>query len=415
MTINKGISALSVLIILLAGCSGGDNAHNGGATTKAAPGVDVTNKRVRIGVLNAESGPAAAIGKPYAVGKRMLAQQINAGGSGLLPDGWKVELVERDHGYNPQRSVQLFNEIRDQVLFIATSFGTPNTLPLRPMLQRHEIVAFPASLSSKMAEFKYTPPIAPSYIVEAQRAMDWAVQTAGDAKKVRPGIIYQQDDYGQDGYDGWRKAASHYGIEVVAAETYAPGQADYTAAVSALKKAGATHVLLTTVPSATSPVLGTAQQLDYAPVWIGQTPSWIDRFFDPAVIPPQVFDNFYWVSALPYWGEPSGFMDQFLALYEKYGKQQSPPDTWMLASYLQGRVAIEALNKTIVANTLSREAYLQALQTINDYNIDGAVAYSFSLTQVPYVVGVETRIQKPDLQRASWRLVAPFAAPRSPH
>ena len=125
-------------------------------------GVDAANKVVRIGALNDESGPAAPIGKPYALGKRVLVAQVNAGGSGILPEGWTIELVERDHGYNPQGSVQAYNEIKEQVLFFGTSFGTPNTLPLVPMLERDGLVAFPASLSSKMAENAHTPPIGAS-------------------------------------------------------------------------------------------------------------------------------------------------------------------------------------------------------------------------------------------------------------
>ena len=64
------------------------------APAKALRGVDMEKKVIRIGMLNDESGPAAIIGKPFAVGKRILAQQVNEGGSGLLPDGWTIELVE---------------------------------------------------------------------------------------------------------------------------------------------------------------------------------------------------------------------------------------------------------------------------------------------------------------------------------
>jgi hypothetical protein len=183
---------------------------------KAGPGVDVATKTVRLGVLNDESGPAATIGKPYAIAKRILAAQINAGGSGLLPDGWKVELVEKDHGYNPQKSVQAYNQIKDDVLFIATSFGTPNTLPLRSMLERDKMVALPASLSSQMAQNRFTIPGGTSYELEAMRAMDWVVEEAekaGLAKdKIKPAIVYQQDDYGQDGLNGWKKAAATHGL-----------------------------------------------------------------------------------------------------------------------------------------------------------------------------------------------------------
>ena len=118
------------------------------------PGIDPQGKVIRIGVLNDESGPVASIGRPFAIGKRILARQVNAGGSGLLPEGWTVQLVERDHGYDAQRAVKFYDEIRGQVLFIGHSFGTPNTLPLRPLLERDHLVAFPASLSSRMAEFE---------------------------------------------------------------------------------------------------------------------------------------------------------------------------------------------------------------------------------------------------------------------
>ncbi len=110
---------------------------------KTDKGVDVEKKVIKIGALNDESGPAAAIGKPFAIGKRLVAKVAGE----MLPKGWSVELVERDHGYNPQKSVQAYNELKDEVLFIATSFGTPNTLPLRPMLARDKMMAFPASLT----------------------------------------------------------------------------------------------------------------------------------------------------------------------------------------------------------------------------------------------------------------------------
>ena len=100
----------------------------------AAPGVDMAKKVVRIGALNDESGPAKTIGLPFANGKRLLVKAIETGAVKALPDGWKIELVEKDHGYNPQQSVQLYKEIKDQVLFLTTSFGTPPTLPLAMML-----------------------------------------------------------------------------------------------------------------------------------------------------------------------------------------------------------------------------------------------------------------------------------------
>ena len=388
--------------LAIAGCKG--------AKKEAANlrGVDTEKKVLSIGILNDQSGPAAAIGKPYGVGKRILADLINAGGSGLLPEGWTVNLVERDHGYNPQRSVQAYKEIKDQVLFVGTSMGTPNTLPLRSMIEADNMMVFPASLSSKMAEHVYTPPLGPSYKVEAMRAMDWVVESAGGADKVKAGIVYQQDDYGQDGLDGWSAAAAHHGVEIVNKQTIAPGQSDFAAVITGLKEAGATHILLTVLPSATGPILGTAAKMQFMPTWIGSTASWIDRFFDPKVIPPPVFTNFYWLSGLPYWGEKVPGMDAFVAAYEKYGKELGAPDFYMLVSFIQGLTEVEVFKRAIAAGDMSPEGYAKALKSMDNWTAGGMIQ-SISLTKFPYVTSTQTRVLKPVMDKGTWEVVAPYA------
>ncbi len=384
----------------------------GGAPPGAsAPGIDPQKKIIRIGMLNDESGPVAAIGRPFAAGKRVLLRQVNAGGSGLLPEGWTLEYIERDHGYNPQRSVQLFNEIRDQVLFIGGSFGTPNTLPLRPLLQRNQIVAFPVSLSSKMAEFEFTPPLGPSYKIEIKRGLDWAIGQAGGADKLKLGLIYQQDDYGLDGLEALTEAARLHAVTIVSQQTYSAGQADYTAVVTALKNSGATHVFMTAVPSATGAILGIAAQLDYRPVWIGNSPSWIDRFFDSKVVPPRIFDNFYLAQSVAFWGEDVPFMKSFLAAYEKFGRELAPPDTYLLQAYASGLTQMELLRRTIGSGDLTRAGFLKTLRSFKDYDTQGVLAESPDFTRLPYMAGTQSRILKPDFVKKSWTVAGGYAAP----
>ncbi len=401
------LAPLAGALLILAGC--GDS---GEQRKTATPGVDLVNKVLTIGALNDESGPAAVIGKPYALGKRLLVAEINAGGSGLLPEGWTVKLIERDHGYNPQRSVQALNEIRDDILFLATSFGTPNTLPLRPKLKQHDIVAFPASLSSKMAEFEYTPPLGPSYIVEAMRAMDYAITSEGKAADVRAGIIYQNDDYGKDGHDGWKAAAKFHGVPIVAAESYAPGQADFTAAVTALKKAGATHVLLSVLPSATSPILGAALQIGFRPIWIGNAPAWSDRFFDPQVMPPEVMESLHFVAGTAVWGEAVPIMDRLQAAYDKYAGSGAPPgDSYVLISYAQGLMGIEAFRRALEAGEVSRKGFLKALRSLTAFDGGGMWPDPIDLSRLPYVPGLKTRVLKPNPETKRYDVLGNWAEP----
>ncbi len=409
------ISALTLGFALTA-CGGEEPAadnSNDNANTPPAPalktdkGIDLDGKVLKIGALNDESGPAAVIGKPFATGKRILAAQVNAGGSGILPDGWTVELIERDHGYNPQNSVQSYNEIANDVLFIGTSFGTPNTLPLRPMLERDNLVAYPASLSSQMAEHEHTPPLGPSYELEARRALDWVVHENG-SDTVKLGIVYQQDDYGQDGLDGWKAQAELHGLTVASEQAIAPGQKDFTAVVTGLEEAGATHVLLTTLPSATGPIVGTAAQLGFGPTWIGNTPSWIDAFFLPEVIPSAVFGNFYWVQALPTWGEDVPGMTAFTQAFDAH-KGDANADFYVLLSYVQGLTQLEAARLAIENGDVTREGYKTALHSLTDFDAGGFLQ-PLDLSEVPYEAGTKTRILKPDFENKTWTVAADYAA-----
>ncbi|MEN0064519.1 MAG: ABC transporter substrate-binding protein [Myxococcota bacterium] len=404
---------IPVVLSALGGCGGESTADDPSAeksALKTDKGVDATAKVIAIGALNDESGPAAAIGKPYAVGKRLLAARINAGGSGLVPEGWTVRLVERDHGYNPQQSVQAYDEIKDEVLFIGTSFGTPNTLPLRPKLEIDDLVAFPASLSSEMANHPNTPPLGAPYKSEGKRAIDFIVSQAGGTDGVKAGIVYQKDDYGKDGLAGFKEAAAAQGVEVVAEQTVDPGQKDMAAVITGLQDAGATHVALMVLPSSTGPIVGTAAQLQFTPMWVGATPSWIDAFFNPEVIPSAVFANFYWAQSLPFWGEDVSGMSDFASIYEAHGKDMGTQDWYMLVSYIQGLAQIEAANRAIESGDLSRAGYKKALTSLTAYDAGGMIN-PIDLSKTPYQVTDQVRVLKPDFEARSWTVAMPYGAP----
>jgi len=393
------------------GKSGGETAHAG---PKAGPGVDLAGKKVAIGTLNDESGPAAALGKPFANGKRLLAKVINAGDAGLLPEGWTIELVERDTAYNPQNASKEFKAIKDQVLFFGTSFGTVTTLPLQKPLQRDGAVAFPASLSSSMANHESTPPLGPSYLVEAMRAMDFAVAAAGGADKVKAGVLYQNDDYGKDGLAGFKTAAEKHGVTIVAAHPVEATDKDFTASIKDLKDKGANYVLLATLPTATGPVLGNAAASKYMPTWMGLTPSWVDAFFAHPNLPAPVFTNFHWVMGLPYWGEDLPGMDVFLKAWGEHGADMGNPDFYILASYVQGLVQTEILRRTIEAGDVTREAFTAQLKTVKDWDAGGLIQ-KIDLSTFPYQTSVRTRVLRPDFEKKTWAVAehGAFAEPQA--
>lgn len=390
----------------------GDAADDGAATQLAADvGVDVANRVLSIGALNDISGLRATIGAPYAVGTRVAVEQANAGQLDLLPEGWTVELIERDHGFDPQNSVDEFNAIKDEVLYFATTFGTPNTLPLVDLATPEEITLFPVSPSSQLAVNEYTPPIGAPYEVEAHHAVAHAVEEAGD--DLAFGVIYQLDDYGEDGLRGVQDAAEYHGIEIVGEQGVASGADDVTAPVQALQDAGATHVLLAVLPSTTGPVLDAADELGYSPAWYGLTASWIDAFFRPQVMPPELYANFRWVTGLPLWNEDLPGMPAFMAAYGEFGAGSFPPDVYILASYAQALLGFEAFARAHEAGDVTRAGYYDALRSIDDFDAFGLYPTPIDMTAFPYVTLTDTRIVAPRENLADWEILADFDTPES--
>ncbi len=374
-------------------------------------GLDAKTKTIFVGALNDESGPGAAIGKAFAIGKRVAFAATNAKG-GI--NGWNIKLIEQDHAYNPSKSVQAYGKIKNKVLYIATSFGTPNTLPLRDQLTQDKILAFPASLSSKMAEHTFTPPLATSYKLEAMRAMDWVVKKSRKASRVRAAIVYQKDDYGQDGLEGWRAAAKKHGVKIVQELAFSPRDRSFASLIVKLKRSRANYVLMTCLPSATARILGTALKLRYrrGVTWIGNTPSWVDAFFRKKALKP-LFGNFYLISSLPYWGEELPGMKTFLAAHKKFGKGSSP-DFYILASYVQGLIQTEILRRAlnVTKGKLTRESLLTALKTVKKFD-GGGLIKPVNLAVFPYVTSTMSRILQPNWKNASWKVVADYVTPSS--
>jgi ABC-type branched-subunit amino acid transport system substrate-binding protein len=414
----RAVAAVSATAMLLVACGNGDGDDEGADDgedvaldeVEADVGVDLDEQVVSIATLDDLSGPAAAVGTPYALGKDILVEQINAGELDILPEGWTVELIQRDVAYNPQEAVQAFNEVEDEVLTIVTVMGTPTTLPLVPLTEQSGMTIFPASLSSELAVNEFTPPIGAPYMVEAHHAVAHALEEDPDAQF---GIVYQLDDYGEDGLQGIRDATEHHGADLVAEEGVAPGETDVTAAISSLESAGATHVLLTVLPSTTGPVLGTAAQLGFEPVWYGNTAAWIDAFFDPETLPPPVYQNFRWVTGLPLWGEDLAGMEAFIDAYESYGQDEYNPDFYILASYAQGKLALEAFSRALEQGDVTREGYHEALRTIEDYDADGLFPSPIDLDTFPYETVTDTRVLAPGEALDEWEVLADFATPES--
>ena len=367
---------ITTFLLLLSGCvsSSGTSSSSG---IKAGVGVNLTSKTLTLGILTPLSGPVAdPIGKPLTRGIEVFFKSVNDHG-GI--DGFKVNLVEKDTQYSPQLQVQQYNLIHNQVLMLAESLGTPTTFAIKDQATADHMLVSAATLSSALAREKYLILLGTPYRLQVENAFDYIVNKLG-VKNPATGIIYQNDDYGQDGLTGYTEAVSNYQLHDVGKASFTVGDTDFTAQVSQLKAAGAKYVFLTSTPTDTAKVIGTAHALGYDPQWILQSPAFSPLLLAvPALVP--LLSKAWVVSQGATWGDTSKpGMKSLLDDVAKYAPDQKP-DGFFEFGYTESKITYAILKKAIENNDLTRDGLLTAFESLKNLDLGGllpAVTYGTS-------------------------------------
>src|SRR6266581_4020837 len=344
------VLALTTILMVLSGCA---NSSSGTSTSslKAGPGVDVTNKTITLGILSPYSGPVAdPIGKPLAMGVKVFFDSVNASGG---VDGYKVKFLEEDTQYSPQLEVQLYNQIHTKVAMIADSLGTPTTFAIKDLATSDHMLVSAATLSSALAREKYLVLVGTPYRLQVENAFDYVVNKLG-VKNPAVGIIYQNDEYGQDGLTGYKEAVSYYHLHDVGQATYAATDTSFTAQVSQLKAAGAKYVFLTAIPTVTAGIIGTAYQLGYNPQWILQSPAFaLGLLAVPPLVP--LLSKAWLVAQGATWGDTSvPGMAQLLQDVATYYPNQKP-DGYFEFGYTESAITYAILKKALDNNDITHD------------------------------------------------------------
>jgi ABC-type branched-subunit amino acid transport system substrate-binding protein len=358
--------SLTIVLLALSGCAS-SNSNGSSNGIKTDVGVDVASKTITLGILSPYSGPVAdPVGKPLARGVEVFFKSINDHG-GI--NGYKVKFIEKDSQYNPQIQVEQYNQIHTQVLMIADSLGTATTFAIKNLAATDHMLVSAATLSSALAREKYLILVGTPYRLQVENAFDYIVNKLG-VKSPATGIIYQNDDYGQDGLTGYQEAVSAYQLKDVGKATYAPTDTDFTAQVSQMKSAGAKYVFLTTLPTVTAKIIATGHALGYDPQWILQSPAYSPLLLGvPALVP--LLSKAWVVSQGASWGDTSQpGMKQMLDDVSKYASDQKP-DGFFEFGYTESKITYAILKKAIESNDITRAGLLTAFESLKNVDLGG--------------------------------------------
>ncbi|HKW58945.1 MAG TPA: ABC transporter substrate-binding protein [Candidatus Dormibacteraeota bacterium] len=232
-------------MLTLAACGG-----SAGTTTQTDVGI--TANSILLGTTNALSGPAAAYGT-IANAENAYFTYVNNNQGGV--NGRKITFKILDDGYNPAQTVPLTKQLveQDQVFAMFSGLGTQTQTSVRDYLNLKKVpqlfVATGATTWGKdYSNFQWTLSWQPPYQGEAHIYAKDVLQNHPNAKI---GVLYQNDDYGQDYLKGLTDGLADKAALIVDKEAYDVTAANPFAQLTKLKAAGVDTVFLFSTPKPT--------------------------------------------------------------------------------------------------------------------------------------------------------------------
>ncbi|TMG65307.1 MAG: branched-chain amino acid ABC transporter substrate-binding protein [Chloroflexi bacterium] len=226
------LAAVAVFLVTLAACGGSAN---------SAPQTDIgiTSDSILLGNTIAQSGAAAAYGT---IGNAELAYFTYINGQGGV-NGRKINFKILDDAYNPAQTVPLTKQLveQDQVFAMFSGLGTQAQVSVRDYLNS-----------------KKEPP----YQGESRI---YAADVLKSHSAAKIGVLYQNDDYGQDYLKGLEDGLGSKASMIVAKESYDVTAANTAAQLTKLKASGADTLFIFATPGFTIKSLVTVTLLHWEP------------------------------------------------------------------------------------------------------------------------------------------------------
>ncbi len=246
-------------------------------------GVDIDAGVIRVGMLSDLTGPFGPLVSAILAGTQSYWDEVNANG-GI--NGLQVELVVRDTVYVIDNHIAFYEEIKDDVVALGHSTGSPHTVAINPQLEADGMLAIPLTWYSGWSDPAINANLVSHgtpYCVEAHNTIGYITETATpDATTIA--IASLPGDYGQDSAAGAKLAAEAAGLEIVydgEAAIIPTDETTLTAVADGIVDSGADIVWVATTPTTFSAIYGQALSQGFEAVWSGPSPS-----FNPAFVAP---------------------------------------------------------------------------------------------------------------------------------
>ncbi len=332
-------------------------------------GPGVAAGSIRIGMANALSGPASALGTGMKAGATAYFKKVNAAGG---VHGRTIKLISYDDGYEPKRTVEATSKLiaDDRVFALLGYVGTPTSTAIMPLIQKERVIYWAPFTG---AEFLRTPVnkyifnVRGSYFDEAETQVRYLVDRLG---KKKIGMFIQNDAYGLAVKGGVVKALKSRGLALAGEGTFERNTENIDAGLSSLKAAGPDAIIMVGTYKAMAAFIKKARSQGFNPLFLNVS------FVGTAALVRELAGEGEGVLITQVMPSPR---DASLALVRQYQSDMKAAgyaelDYTDLEGYVDAVVFVEVLKKAGPA--LTQDSFLRAAESLQ--GTSGGLSYAFS-------------------------------------
>lgn len=321
----------------------------------ADPGV--SNGEVVLGMSNALSGPASALGQGVKAGAFAYFDKINKAGG---VHGRRIKVISYDDGYEPKRTVENTKKLihENNVFALFGYVGTPTAKAVIPMINKEKIPFFGPFTGAEFLRNpvnKYIFNVRGSYFDEAEAQVEYLTTTRA-VRKI--GLFIQNDAYGLAVKGGIIKALRKRNMALTGEGIYERNTEAVAAGLLDLRKSNPEAVSMVGTYRAMAALIKTAKADGFNPVFLNVS------FVGTAALVKELGGTGDGVLVTQVMPSPQ---DATLPIIERYRSDMSAAgyrelDYTDLEGYIDAVVFVEILKK--VGRGLTRESFARAAESL---------------------------------------------------
>jgi len=371
---NKKLSLLSSSLVSMSAAAALIVLATQGALAQKKYDTGATDTEIKIGNVEAYSGPASAYG---VIGKTEDAyfKMINDAGG---VNGRKINFISYDDGYSPPKTVEQVRKLieSDEVFLIFNALGTPTQTAVQKYQNTKKVpqlfVATGASKWNDPKDFPWTMGFQPSYRVEARIFAKYILKAKPGAKVA---VFYQNDDFGKDYVNGLKDVFGDKASSIIVAEeSYETTEPSIDSHIVKLKGTGADTLVNISTPKFAAQTIKKMAELEWKPMHLMTDVSIsIGAVMKPAGLDASegVLSAGYLKDASdPQWASDEG-MKKFMVFVDKYMPGANVADTNLVYGYAAAQTMVQVLKQA--GDDLTRENVMKQAASLKDFAPDTAL------------------------------------------